>query len=101
AVNVELEQRRGMIGGPASRQRLHTVKPQIGQIERLDEHIDRTNRIALFNPVPEAFRQQRRLPAIHPSNEACHLSPRQFSKGIITWRVFSHGLDLLWTRWRN
>jgi ABC transporter substrate binding protein len=46
-----------MIGGPARRQRPHTVKPQIGQIERLDEHIDRANRIALFNPVTKAFRQ--------------------------------------------
>jgi hypothetical protein len=45
-----------MIGGPARRQRLHTVKPQIGQIERLDEHIDRANRIALFNPITKAFR---------------------------------------------
>ena len=46
-----------MIGGPARRQRPHTVKPQIGQIERLDEHIDRANRIALFSPVTKAFRQ--------------------------------------------
>jgi hypothetical protein len=48
-----------MIGGPARRQRLHSVKPQIGQIERVDKQIDRANRIALFNPVTEAFRQQR------------------------------------------
>jgi hypothetical protein len=45
-----VRQRRGMIGGPARRQRLHTVKPQIGQIERLDENIDRANRIAPMRP---------------------------------------------------
>jgi hypothetical protein len=59
-----------MIGRPAIRKWLHTVKPQPEQIKRVDEHIDRTNRIALFDPVTEAFRQQRRLPAIHPSNGA-------------------------------
>ena len=65
---------------PACRQRLHTVKPQIGQIERLDKHIDRANRIAIFNPVTKAFRQQRRLPAIRPLNEAPHLIPPQIAQ---------------------
>src|SRR5262245_53560375 len=73
-----------MIGGPARRQRLYTVKPKIGQIERLDEHIDHANRIALFNPVAKAFRQQRRLPAIRPLNEAPHLIPPQNRAGIIS-----------------
>ena len=94
AVNVELEQRRGMIGGPARRQRLHTVKPQIGQIERLDEYIDRANRIALFNPVAKAFRQQRRLPAIRPLNKAPHMIPPQiaqesYRENQIPQRVFT------------
>jgi hypothetical protein len=83
-----------MIGGPARRQRLHTVKPQIGQIERLDEHIDRANRIAILNPVTKAFRQQRRLPAIRPLNETPHLIPPQiaqesYRENQIQQRVFT------------
>ena len=69
-----------MIGGPARRQRLHTVKSQVGKIERLDKYINRANRIALFNPVAKAFRQQRRLPAIHPLDKAPHLIPPQIAQ---------------------
>src|SRR5205807_9196099 len=99
AINVELEQRRGMIGGPARRQRLHTVKPQISQIERLDEHIDRANRIALFDPVTKALRQQRRLLAIRPLNEAPHLIPpritqESYRENQIQQRVFTQPVPI-------
>jgi hypothetical protein len=59
AVDVELEQRRGMIAGPAGRCRLDVIEAHLGQVERVDERIHRANRIALVNPIIEAFRQQR------------------------------------------
>ena len=59
---------------------------------RLDEYIDRTNRIALFNPVAKAFRQQRRLPAISPLTP--HMIPPQiaqesYRENQIQQRVFT------------
>ena len=58
AVDVELQQSRRMIGGPAGRRRLNTVEPELGQIERIDERVDHANRIVLVDPVIEAFGQQ-------------------------------------------
>ena len=67
--------------------------PRSCKIERVDEGIDHANRIALVDPVIEAFRQQRRLRAIRPFNEALHHVPRRFSRRIIAAREFSHSLD--------
>src|SRR5207344_2241717 len=52
----------------------------------------RANRIALVDPIIEAFRQQRRLLAIRPLNETLHHFPRRFSKRIIASMGFSHSL---------
>ena len=92
AVDVELEQRCGMVGRSASVGRIDAREPQIAKIQRVDENIDRANWIALVDEVIEAFGQQRRLPPIHPLHEARHQFPRQFSKGIITRNAFLHGL---------
>jgi len=53
------------------------IEPRLGQIKRIDERVDHTNRIALVDPVIEAFGQQSRLPAIRPRNEALHQLPPQ------------------------
>lgn len=63
AVDVELEQGRGMIRGPARYFRHNAFEPELAQIKR----IDRANRIALINPFIEAFGQQSRLPTIRPN----------------------------------
>src|SRR6202040_1347395 len=83
AVDVELEHRRRVIRGPAGRCRIDAIEPEVAEFQRLDEHIDRPNRIALVDPIIEAFRQQRRLLAIRPLNETLHHFPRRFSQGII------------------
>ena len=75
AVDVELEQNRGLVTGAPRRHWLGTVKPKLDQIERIDEHIDRADRIILVDPILKAPRQQGRLPAIHPFNEPRHPSP--------------------------
>ena len=74
-----------MIGGPTRRRRLNTFKPKMRQVER----IDHANGIALIDPVIKAFRQQRRLPAIRPFNEALHPIPPQIARRIVADSMFS------------
>ena len=69
-----------MIPGPAGRRRVDAIEPQVAQCQRIDEYIDRSNRIALVDPIIKAFRQQRRLPAIHPLNET-FISPPAIQHG--------------------
>ena len=65
-----------MIPGQAGRRLVDAIEPLFAMCLRIDEYIDRSNRIALVDPIIKAFRQQRRLPAIHPLNETLHQSPR-------------------------
>src|SRR3954471_16433189 len=46
-----------MIRGPARYFRHNAFEPELAQIKRIDERIDRANRIALVNPFIEAFGQ--------------------------------------------
>ena len=90
AVDVELQENRGVIGGPTGRCRLDTVKPEAGEIERIDERIDRANGILLVDPVVEALRQKRRLSPICSLDEPLHDHPRRITRGIIVGPVFLH-----------
>jgi hypothetical protein len=103
AVDIELEHLRRMIRGPAGRGRIDAIEPELAEFQRIDEHIDRANRIALADPIIEAFRQQRRLLAIRPLNKTLHHFPRRFSTGIIASMGFSHSLCQQRTshRWRS
>ena len=74
-VDVKLEHRRRMIRRPAGRCRIDAIEPEVAEFQRIDEHIDRANRIALVDPIIKAFRQQRHLLAIRPLNETLHHSP--------------------------
>src|SRR5215475_10296398 len=79
-----------MIRWPPRRRWLDALKAQLGKIQGIDEGIDHANRIALVNPVIEAFRQQRRLRTIRPGNEALHLFPRRIIRRILAAPAFSH-----------
>jgi hypothetical protein len=46
AVDVELEHRRRMIRGPAGRCRIDAIEPEVAELQRIDEHIDRAKRIS-------------------------------------------------------
>jgi hypothetical protein len=81
-----------MVRRPAGRRRIYAIEPKVAQFQRIDEHIDRANRIALVDPIIEAFRQQRRLLAIRPLNKTLHRFPRRFSSRIIASTRFSHSL---------
>jgi len=87
-VDVELQEGGGMIRGPTSCRRIDTIKAQLAKIERIDERIDRANRIALVDKIIEAFRQQRRLSPISPFNEPLHRLPPQIARRIITATAF-------------
>src|SRR5258707_13645250 len=62
-----------MIGRAARCFGIDPTESELRKIEFVDKHIDRANRIILANPIFQAFREQRALPAIHPLNEAPHL----------------------------
>ena len=64
-----------MIRWPARRLGLDPLKPQIGEIERIDERVDHANSIVFVDPVFKASRQQRHLRPFHPCNEALHQCP--------------------------
>jgi hypothetical protein len=81
-----------MISWPVGRCRIDAIEPEVAEFQRVDEHIDRANRIALADPIIEAFRQQRRLLAIHPLNKTLHRFPRRFSRRIIASTRFSQSL---------
>ena len=72
AVNVEFEQHTRPIRGPADPCRIDPFKAEIAQIQCLNKHIDRANRIVFVDPILKAFWQKRRLPAIQPRYEARH-----------------------------
>ncbi len=78
-----------MIRRPTRCRRIDTIKAQPAKIERIDERIDRANRIPLVDKVIEAVRQQRRLSPIRPFNEPLHRLPPQIARRIITATAFS------------
>src|SRR6266567_3127494 len=83
-----------MIRRPAGRFGSNPIKPQSGEVEFVDEGIDRPNWIVAIDPILQVFRKQRRLPAIDPLNEAPHPIPPQitaesYSANQITKRVFT------------
>jgi hypothetical protein len=84
AADVELQVHRRVIRRPSSLGGIDANEAQLLEIEVVDKRIDETNRIALVDPVIEAFRQQRRLSSIRTLDEVPHRIPRRFSKGIIS-----------------
>ena len=77
AVDVELQENRGVEGGPASCCRLDTVEPEVGEIERINEGVDCANRIVLVDPIIKALRQKCRLSSIRSLDEPLHDHPQQ------------------------
>src|SRR6267142_237544 len=80
AVEVNLQQRRGMIGRPSRRRRRHPRKSQGGKVQLLDEDLDHPNRVLLADIIFQAVRQQRLLHAIFAIDEPMHRSSPQSPK---------------------
>jgi hypothetical protein len=72
-----------MVRRPASCRRLNPIEAHLGQIERIDKHVDHANRIAIVNEIIKAFGQQRPLPTIRLFNEAPHQFPHRITGRII------------------
>src|SRR6201993_4463285 len=85
-----------MVTRSASVEWLDTDEPQFAEIETVDEHVDRSDRIILAHIVIEQRRKQRALPPIQPFNKARHQMPRQIAGNLIVRitanRAFSHSL---------
>ena len=79
AIDIELQENRGVEGGTSGRCGLNTVEAEAGKIERIDKRIDHANRIFLVDPVIEALRQKRRLSSICSLDEPLHDHPRKSS----------------------
>src|SRR5262245_33363828 len=70
-----------MIRRPAGCLGVDPAEPKPRQIEFLDKDVDYANGIVLADPVFQAFRKQRALPAIRALNEAPHpILPRIISR---------------------
>src|SRR5207237_4861007 len=67
----------GVIAGSAGIEGLDTDKPELVEIEIVDEHVDRSDRIILAHIVIERRRTQRALPAPQSYNNALHQLPRK------------------------
>src|SRR5262245_64724646 len=77
AVDIELQQDRWMVRGPASYLGSNSVKSQLRQIKLINKDIDHLDRIILIDPVFQTLRKQRALLAIRALNEALHLILQQ------------------------
>ena len=58
--------------GKSRRQRGGTLKPQLPQIELLDEGLDHAHRVVVGHIIVQARRQQRSLASILAFNESLH-----------------------------
>jgi len=56
AVEVNLQQRRGMVGRPARRRRRHPRKSQGGKVQFVDEDLDHPNRVLLVDVILQTVR---------------------------------------------
>jgi hypothetical protein len=59
-----------MIGRPACQFGSDPAEPVLDKPTFVDKDVDHSNRIVLANPVFQAFRKERGLPAIRAFNEA-------------------------------
>src|SRR6266567_2846915 len=84
-----------MIRRPAGRFGSNPIEPQSGEVEFVNEGIDRPNWIVAIDPILQTLGTQRRLPAIDPLNEAPHPIPPQIpAKSYSTnqhtgWRFYT------------
>jgi hypothetical protein len=75
AVEIDLQQRRGMISRPTGLLRHNTRKAQRFQVQFVNEDIDDADRIVRRHIVFQTVRQQRRLPPILALNKTLHPAP--------------------------
>jgi hypothetical protein len=72
AVDVNLQQTRGMLSWPARICRYDTVKTQLDQVEFINENVNYTHRIGIADVVVKALGKQGALAAMFALDEALH-----------------------------
>src|SRR3982074_388871 len=92
SVDVNLQQRRRMVGRPSCRLWLDAAKAQLNQIKLIDKDIDRPDRIVLAQIVIQPLRKQSALAAVIANHKARHRIPPPNRRGIISAKAFSHSL---------
>src|SRR5689334_365821 len=83
-----------MISRPSGLRWLDPFEAELGEIEPIDERVDRPNWIILVDPVFQTFRKQRALAAIYSLDEALHPIPPQIAMesyltSHVRWDVFT------------
>jgi hypothetical protein len=74
AVEVDLQERAGMVPRTPGDFGLHAFKAQLLQIEFIDEHVNDPHWVILSNVVVEMFRKQRTLRTIFAFDKSLHSS---------------------------
>src|SRR3984893_13005958 len=92
SVDVNLQQRRRMVGRPSCRLWLDAAKAQLHHIKLIDKDIDRPDRIVLAQIVIQPLRKQSALAAVIANHKARHRIPPPNRRGIISAKAFSHSL---------
>jgi hypothetical protein len=72
AVDVNLQQRRRMVGGPAGRFGLHPVEAKLVQIKPVDEHLNGSDGIIFCDVVVKAFGKQSALGSVCTFDVSLH-----------------------------
>src|ERR1700682_5491712 len=93
SVDINLQQRRRMIGWPSRRLRLDAAKAEFAQIKLIDKDIDRPDRIVLAQILIQPLGKQRALTAVITNDKTRHpiLPPNR--RRSVSSTVFSHSLD--------
>ena len=74
AVDIQLEQHRRVVAGASGGGRRGAFKPELPQVELLDERFDDTHRVVLGHIIVQARRQQGRLAAVLAFDESLHVA---------------------------
>src|ERR1700687_6042426 len=72
SVDINLQQRRRMIGRPSRRLRLDAVKAEFGQIKLIDKDIDRPDRVIFAQIFIQPLGKQRALTAVIANDKTRH-----------------------------
>src|SRR5271155_84368 len=82
AVEIDLQERCWMIGGPAGQLRDHPLKPQLPQIQLVDQDVNHPHRIVLADIIVKILREQNTLSPILTLDKALHQKPRLNPSGF-------------------
>src|SRR5882757_6072530 len=93
SVDINLQQRRRMIGRHSRRLRLDAAKAEFGTIKLVDKDIDRPDRIVLSQIFIQPLGKQRALTAVIANHKTRHPILRPNRRRIISSTQFSHSLD--------